>query len=93
MKCYLIKLPTVARYVLSLESSHERHLTQFEKPVPPDEYVFRLGQSEGKYFMISQIILECAFAANLFSSVNLDLEGGGEKAAMKLRAEHIYVFS
>lgn len=43
--------------------------------------------------MISQIMTECACAANLFSTVNLDLESGGEKAAMKLKAEHIYVFS
>lgn len=43
--------------------------------------------------MIPQLTLECACAANLFSTVNLDLETGVEKAARELRAEHIYVFS
>lgn len=38
-------------------------------------------------------MLECACATNLFSTVNLDLETGVEKAATKLRAEHIYAFS
>lgn len=47
------------------------------------EYVFRLSQWEGKYFMIPQLMLECACAANLFSTVNLDLETGVEKAASK----------
>lgn len=57
------------------------------------EYVFRLSQSEGKYFMILQLMLECACAANLFSTVNLDMGTGVEKAAARLRAERIYVFS
>lgn len=43
--------------------------------------------------MIPQLMLECARAGNLFSTVNLDLETGVEKGARKLRAEHIYVFS
>lgn len=43
--------------------------------------------------MISQIMMECACAANIFNTVNLDLETGGEKAAAELRAEHIYALS
>lgn len=59
-----------------------------------NKYVFRLSQSEGKYFMTLKLVLECASAANLFSTVNLHLETGVEKkAATKLRAEHIYAFS
>lgn len=42
---------------------------------------------------ISKLMLECACAGNLFSTVNLHLETGVEKAAMRLRAERIYVFS
>lgn len=57
------------------------------------EYVFQSSQSEGKYFMKPQLMLECACVANLFSTVNLDLENCVEKAVTKLRAEHIYVFS
>lgn len=44
--------------------------------------------------MTLKLMLECASAANLFSTVNLHLETGVEKkAATKLRAEHIYAFS
>lgn len=43
--------------------------------------------------MKPQLMLECACVANLFSTVNLDLENCVEKAVTKLRAEHIYVFS
>ena len=57
------------------------------------EYVFRLSQSGGKYFMVFQLMLECACATNLFSTVNLDLVTGVEKAATELRAVHIYAFS
>lgn len=52
-----------------------------------------LNQSESRYFMIPQLMLECACAGNLFSIVNLHLETGVEKVTMNLRAEHIYVFS
>lgn len=45
------------------------------------EYVFRLSQSGGKYFMVFRLMLECACATNLFSTVNLDLVTGVEKAA------------
>jgi len=43
--------------------------------------------------MVFQLVLECACATNLFSTVNLDLVSGVEKAATELRAVHIYAFS
>lgn len=43
--------------------------------------------------MMSQLSLECASAAELFSTVNLDLERGVERAGTKLREVRIYAFS
>lgn len=85
----------MVKYSVFTSSNHHKpsNVTPSSNRVQHNEYVFRLSQSEGKYFIISQLMLECACATNLFSTVNLDLETGVEKAAMKLRAERIYAFS
>lgn len=75
---------------------HKQHqmLLSLKNQVQHSEYVFRLSQSEGKYFMIPRLMLECARAENLFSTVNLDLEKWcGGRLRRSFRAEHIYVFS
>lgn len=52
------------------------------------KYVFRLSQSEIKYFT-----LECACARNIFYALHLDLKAAVKMGLRRLRAECICAFS